>query len=452
MKKIKLIFVAFGSLGDIYPLISIAREMNKNHDVIFLTNEYFKNIVKSAGLTFFQMGDIDEQLAALESKSSTGETNEGKIHRFENIIGKNFERAFSYIEKLVRDGEQLIVVSHGNLSPAVPACEKFNIPLILTYYAPSQIPYNAEDTILYLTMQGKKEFYARHIYLPVIKFLSRLSFDIKPAYNEYRKKFDLPPIRNMFEKIFDLLRLKKYPHTQLFTPLEIGLIPYWFCEPINKKMESIKFVGFPFYDERQEADETVIEEFIRSHGKPIIFTPGTAVEDVEQFCSEIIPICRKLGSPGIFASKHGQAAFEKLNKPGDVPLLFLKHADFSFLLPKSRCLIHHGGIGTIAQAVRARIPQIVRPRMYDQPVNGLRVMMNGLGGCLSPQAFNAESVAGILLHIESNGKIQEMLSYYSDLVNSENAVTNAAKLIDEYVQSEIVKNVESTANSPAYTI
>ena len=89
--------------------------------------------------------------------------------------------------------------------------------------------------------------------------------------------------------------------------------------------------------------------------------------------------------------------------------------------------------------------------MYDQPVNGLRVMMNGLGGCLAPQLFNAESVASILLHIESNETIQEMLSYYSNLVNSENAVVNAAKLIDEYVQSEI-KNVESAADSPAYTV
>lgn len=441
MKKIKLIFVAFGSLGDVYPLVPIACSLSKVYEVTFLANEYFREVIECAGLHYHALGTNEEQIAALESKSSTGETDEGRIHRFEHIIGKNFERTFDFLESLMKAGCKPIVVSHGNLSPAVPACEKFNIPLILAYYAPSQIPYNQEDSILYLKMQGKNEFLARHFILPWLMFKSKLSFDIKPAYNEYRKKFNLPPIKNHFEKFLDLLKFKKSKITGLNIPLEICLTPKWFCEPLGDNLGRINFVGFPFYNERQVDDESRIDAFIKTHGKPIVFTPGTTVEDVEQFSQEIISICRKLGSPGIFASRHGEAAFKKIEIPDDVPVLFLKHADFSFLLPKARCLIHHGGIGTIAQAVKAGIPQIVRPRMYDQPVNGVRVMMNGLGGCVFPEVFHADSVAYVLDHVENNPKIQELLSYYSAQVNAEDAVSESAKLIDQYIQAEIVKYV-----------
>jgi rhamnosyltransferase subunit B len=226
MKNHELIFVAFGSLGDIYPLLAVAKKLKDKHNVIFFANEYFSAHVENAGVTFQPVGTREEQLTALESKNSTGETNDGKINRFDNIIGKNFDRVYDLLEAKVTNGKKLLVISHGNLSPAVLACEKFDIPLILTYYAPSQIPNNREDMILYLTFYGKNEWLLRNITLPWILFKSRLSFDIKPAYNKYRAKYKLPPLRDPLDRFRDFFRIKKlhYYRAGFANPSALNLI------------------------------------------------------------------------------------------------------------------------------------------------------------------------------------------------------------------------------------
>ncbi|MES2825232.1 MAG: nucleotide disphospho-sugar-binding domain-containing protein [Pseudomonadota bacterium] len=449
MKNHELIFVAFGSLGDIYPLLAVAKKMKNKHNVIFLANEYFRKHIEEAGVNYFPMGTVEEQLTALESKNSTGETNDGKINRFDNIIGKNFERVYNFLEDKVKRGTKMVVVSHGNLSPAVLGCERFNIPLVLTYYAPSQIPDNREDMILLLSFYGKNEWLLRNITLPLILFKSSLSFDIKPAYNKHREKYSLPPLQNSFARFFSKFSLKKNTAASsgLHVPLEIALLPRWFCEPIGQEFNRLKFAGFPFYENQSLESNLRADTFIAEQGKPIVFTPGTAVEDVEAFCKEMIPICRKLGSPGIFVSKHGAEAFAKLKKVDDVPLLYIEHADFAYLLPKSRCLIHHGGIGTMAQAIKAGIPQILRPRMYDQPANGVRVMMYGLGGSIAPSHYSADMVSNILNHIESNPKHRELLPYYSEQVNLEDGVENCSMHIEQYLNQEFYSHEETYGNS-----
>ncbi len=441
MNNKEIIFVAFGSLGDINPLLAVAQKMKHTHTLIFLANEYFRAHITKSGVPFHAVGEVEEQLSAKESKASTGETAEGCISRFENIIGKNFERTYKFIEDKINDGKQLIVISHGNLSPAVPACEKFGIPLIITHYAPAHVPHNREDAIMCMTFYGKNEWLLRNITFPVMDFFAQLNFDIKPAYNKYREQFGLPPLRNYFERLWDRITFKSQRYNSgLHIPLEIALLPKWFSEPLDKSLDSIKFAGFPFYIDENTTNNQLVGEFIQQHGKPIVFTPGSVVEDVDAFCEQIIPICRKLGSPGIFASRHGKEGFDALEKVDDVPLLYLDHADLNYLLPKSRCLIHHGGVGTIAQAIKAGIPQIVRPRMYDQPSNGIRVMMYGLGGSVAPQSYDADTVANILMHIESNPKHKEFLDHYSQSVKEEDGVLNACVFIEEYLNKEFYIN------------
>jgi len=438
-KSHRIIFVAFGSLGDVNPLLAIAKRLCRTHKVTFLANEYFGDYVRETGVDFFAIGTVEDQLGARESKSSNGETIEGRRLRFENIIGKSYKVAYDYFSEKIKNGEKLIVVTHGNLSPAVIACEVFHIPIIFTHYAPSQIPHNYEDSILCSSFySGSSEWWLRHVRVPFEYMKKKFSFEVQEQLNAHRASFGLGPVASSWKHFLQKFKFKKenFVIPVMKTPLELVLAPYWFCEPIDIKNKNYKFCGFPFVEETFGEQERQLDEFITKFGPPIVFTPGTAVEDVDSMVNEIIPICRKLGSPGVFCSKLGKEAFEKLPMVDDVPLLFVEQAKFSHLLPKSRCLIHHGGVGTLAQAVRAGIPQIVRPRMYDQPSNGVRVMMFGLGGSVFQEAFHADAVANILVHIENSATHKEMLAYYSDAVRNEDGVGNCCKYIEEVIADE----------------
>lgn len=453
MNKQEILFVAFGSLGDVYPLLAIAKKMQQSRKVTFLANEYFRPYVDQVGINFFPIGTVEDQLKARESSNISGETEEGRKERYENVIAKGYKATYDYFATKVQAGIKFIAITHGNLSPAAIACEAFNIPVIYTHYAPSQIPGNLEDAILCASFySNKNEWWIRHVTIPLQFLKLRFSFEVKDQLNAHRKKLGLAPVASSWGHFIQKFTFKKEKAVvpKMNIPAEIVLTPQWFCEPFDNKDNQYSFVGFPFVEESYGEQEAMIDQFIEINGKPIVFTPGTAVEDVDAFLHEMIPICRKLGSPGIFCSKHGRAAFDKLEKADDVPLLYIEHAKFSHLLPKSRCLIHHGGIGTLAQAVRAGIPQIVRPRMYDQPANGVRVMMFGLGGSVFPEAFFADRVADILLHVENSAQHQEMLAYYSDLVAKENGVENCCRLIESFLNEEAEKNAETSESCPAY--
>ncbi|MFO1388086.1 glycosyltransferase [Cellvibrio sp.] len=444
MKNIEVLFVGFGSLGDIFPLLAVAKRMQQTRTVTFLTNEYFREHIEAAEVNFFPIGTVEDQVAARETNSLSGESTEGRKRRYEHVIGKSYKKTYDFIAKKVAQGIQLVVVTHGNLSPAVLACEAFDIPIIYTHYAPSQILNNFEDAILCASFYSDNEWWIRYIKTPLHIMKLKLNFEVKDQFNAYRKELGLKPVASNWQillKSLNFLKSKK-THSKFNSPREIVLAPFWFCEPIDKSIKDFYFAGFPFIEETIGEQEIAIDRFIDAYGSPIVFTPGTAVEDVQAFVNEIIPICRKLGSPGIFCSKHGKRAFDLLQKVDDVPLLYIEHAKFSHLLPKARCLIHHGGIGTVAQAIRAGIPQILRPRMYDQPANGVRVMMFGLGGSIFPEAFHADTVANILLHVESNPKSQELLAYYSDLVRNENGVENCCKIINQFLKNQENKNAE----------
>ena len=67
-------------------------------------------------------------------------------------------------------------------------------------------------------------------------------------------------------------------------------------------------------------------------------------------------------------------------------LLLLSGHDFSRherYFPRARCLIHHGGSGTVHQAVKCGVPQVVIPQAYDQSFWASRVTTLGLGVTVS---------------------------------------------------------------------
>ena len=69
---------------------------------------------------------------------------------------------------------------------------------------------------------------------------------------------------------------------------------------------------------------------------------------------------------------------------------------FSALLPRCAALIHHGGIGTVAQALAAGIPQLVVPVAFDHFDEGRRLDALGLGAAVSRRRFTPARAARIL--------------------------------------------------------
>jgi UDP:flavonoid glycosyltransferase YjiC (YdhE family) len=118
----------------------------------------------------------------------------------------------------------------------------------------------------------------------------------------------------------------------------------------------------------------------------------------------------------------------------------ISYIDFEYALPKARAIIHHGGIGTTAQAIKAGIPQLIRPIKYDQPDNANRIAKLGLGAYVLPEFFTAETVAPLLSSLIDRASNNQALKNYSADVRASNAIAEACSLIEQRIgETQCVK-------------
>jgi rhamnosyltransferase subunit B len=124
-----------------------------------------------------------------------------------------------------------------------------------------------------------------------------------------------------------------------------------------------------------------LQAFLSAGARPVVFMPGTARQDTDAFFVEALQTCRALGLRGVLLGRLNStlqaqvAEFSADVWAGD-------YVPFAALLPSARALVHHGGIGTSAQALHAGVPQLVVPCAYDQFDNALRLQRLGVAQVL----------------------------------------------------------------------
>ncbi|MEU9040607.1 MULTISPECIES: nucleotide disphospho-sugar-binding domain-containing protein [unclassified Kitasatospora] len=71
----------------------------------------------------------------------------------------------------------------------------------------------------------------------------------------------------------------------------------------------------------------------------------------------------------------------------------------STLLPTCAAIVHHGGAGTALTALVHGVPQLVVPRLADQPANAAVIAARGVGLALAPHEATATAVKDGLLRL-----------------------------------------------------
>lgn len=165
--------------------------------------------------------------------------------------------------------------------------------------------------------------------------------------------------------------------------VRIGFFPSWFGQAPG---DGIRLTGFPMPADAQVPPlPPDVAAFLQMGPAPVIFTPGSFMRRSNSFFAEAIKACELLGLRAIFLTPYAD----------QVPSLppTIRHFQFVSLqrLAKScAALVHHGGIGTCAQGLRAGIPQLVTPVFFDQPDNASHLEALGVGSRL--ENFEADAV------------------------------------------------------------
>ena len=135
--------------------------------------------------------------------------------------------------------------------------------------------------------------------------------------------------------------------------------------------------------DNETADEMRLQAFLAAGPAPVVFTFGSMggrAEELLRCLLETVALlnCRAIIQGG-WAGLTRALADEKTSHYSSENLLFLDYLDHGRLFPQAACIVHHGGAGTTAAALRAGCPSVIVWHMLDQPYWGNLLFERGLG-------------------------------------------------------------------------
>jgi UDP:flavonoid glycosyltransferase YjiC (YdhE family) len=115
-------------------------------------------------------------------------------------------------------------------------------------------------------------------------------------------------------------------------------------------------------------------------------------------------------------------------------MLFIDRAPHQLLFPRAAAVVHPGGAGTLAQALRAGKPMLLVPHAHDQPDNAARAMRLGVARTIRRHAYRGPRVARELEQMLNDEGLQRRASEIGAVVRSEGGAAAAAAEIDARAQ------------------
>jgi UDP:flavonoid glycosyltransferase YjiC (YdhE family) len=200
---------------------------------------------------------------------------------------------------------------------------------------------------------------------------------LAPEINRFRDELGLAPVRRIIDQWWH-------------SPQRVlGLFPEWFAPAAPDWPAQVRLTQFPLYDGTfTDPAPPELEEFLDAGPPPVIFTPGSAMSQGASFFMQSVKACEILGCRGILLTKF----------PASVPARLPAHVrcfgyvPFSRVLPRAAAFVHHGGIGTTAQALAAGVPQLIMPLAHDQPDNAERVRLMGAALVVNSKHYVAKEI------------------------------------------------------------
>jgi rhamnosyltransferase subunit B len=359
--KIRAVVFAAGSDGDIHPHLGLASEMaERGHEVLFLTSFDYLDIARSCGFEALSIIDASDK-DQFESGHGLGPV--GRIRSRCDF----FARKVSAICNLVaaRIDERSILISPPFACPLARLLHhRYRVPYVSTVLSPASLcslrnppAFKSGEWFSRLPWPARR-----------LLFHGLESLIVDPAFRwllkDQLRAMQVPPPRRVMSK-------------WAWSPQRIlGLFADWFCLRAEDWPPQLVFTGFPLFHPRadQEKLSTNLTRFLDAGPSPVVFTAGTETRTVHNFFHIAIGAAQSLGLRAVFLSRFG----DQLPSLPDT-IHHEKYASLELLLPRSAGIVHHGGIGTTAQAMHAGIPQLVLPGRLDQFDNAQHVEKLGCG-------------------------------------------------------------------------
>lgn len=378
----RIVLTTFGTFGDVHPLIGLSLELKRRgHTPVLAIPEMFREKIEPLGIEFApvrpEQDPHDKRLVAMIYDIKHG-TERGLREFLFPSIRESYEDLLAAVSA---DGGADLMVA-GELAYAAPiVAEKTGLPWasyalapfsFFSAYDPPVLPPYPLLAKVQAVVPGTGQVVARFA-----RFVTRKWPE--PIY-ELRKQLGLPPGE---DPIFDAKHSKQ---------LVLALFSKVLGEKQKDWPRQTRTTGFVFYDNDTGAQDLDpgLRQFLDDGPAPLVFTLGSAaVLDAGTFYEESARVAEQLGQRAVLLVGHEPGNHPKRKLPQNI--FVADYAPYSQILPYASVVVHQGGVGTTAQAMRAGKPMLVMPYSHDQPDNARRVRRLGVAEVIGRKKYNAQA-------------------------------------------------------------
>ena len=417
----RIILATFGSYGDLNPFLALGLELKRRgHDPVIATAEGYRQDVESRGLGFSPARpDLDRGDLALFERALDRVKGPEVIIR--EIMMPQVRESYEDLERAAVGADLLL--SHSQTYAAPVLAEKKNMIWLSVVLQPLMF-LSAEDPSVMAPAPWLAAL--RPLGPPFHRALFRLLKLAASRWGEpvraLRKELGLPRGE---DPVF-AGQYSPYGTLALFSPL--------YGPPQYDWPENTLACGFPFLDSDigGKGLDPKLEAFLNAGTPPVVFTLGSAAVMIAgDFFRNAAASVKGHGVRAILLA--GPEAKDLTDLPNGVEAF--ESAPYHDLFPRCAAVVHSGGIGTTAQALRAGVPQMIVPFAHDQYDNAARIVRMGAGEALDGRNPTGRELAATLSRLLDDDKIKEEAARVGAAVRAENGVRTACDAIEATLKS-----------------
>lgn len=398
------ILLTHGTNGDVLPFLHLAEVLRgRGHGVTLVTHAPYGPAARARGVEFVPL-DTAEQYAhyladartVLLSRLGSPEPPDLLAHYHRTGLFDQIRTEIAAVVQRHRPGRTVLVGRHTSGLAALIAAEALRIPA--AWLAPTP---------------------AQHLLLPVTEYLHRTA--LAPELSRIRGEYGLPPVPDWRAWLDSADR-------------QLGLWPGWFDAAGTPTPEPVTKVGF-LLGEATESGELPAELLpVLDAGRPPVLIAGSSGSILfEQFYRAAATACQRVGRAGILVSPFPELLPDRL--PPD--LHWFPRLPYRQLMPRVAAVIHHGGIGTLARALAAGVPQLVLAHSFDQPDTAARLRRLGAAEWLPSTHWDPERAGELLARLLTDPSYRERGARLGRRIDPARAARAAAAQIERLLSPSV---------------
>lgn len=417
----RIVLTTFGSSGDINPYIALGRGLrSRGYEVVFAVEDAFRPTVEAAGfpvrhLTGDAMSVLGSHVDGLVGRSTPLRSLRLLIERY--LLPTLRPRIGDLLAAC--EGADLLVAAMTQVAAAFVA-DLARIPLATVTLTPITVPSpEIEPQPLPDALPAPLRRAANRASWAFGEWYVARLFD--PPINRLRAEYGLRPYRNWMytEAANSPARLVAVAVSSAFFP------------PPTDWPPRVRETGFLYWDQPGDWREPPeLAAFLAGPTPVVAVSSGSMSLEMGgafgDFYRESVATIRASGARALVLGAPDGA----LGEPLPASVLALPFAPFSQVYPRCAVVIHHGGIGTTAQALRAGTPQLVVPWAVDQFWTGAQVRRIGAGLTLQRKSYTATLATPLLRDLLANPLYQKHCSALAGEIAREDGVATLCDALE----------------------